>query len=182
MSNPNQAFEAAFEHHRAGRVAEAAALYEQVLQAAPQHANALHLLGVAAHQSGQPEVAVKCISRAIAVRGNDPAYHANLGEVYAVLGKYAEAKRCYHQALRLEGGSASTHLRLGDLYRRQQQLEPAEGQYQESLRLNPEFADAFDRMGLVQSTGRHGRGRRQLRARAGVESEFDHDLRQPGRD
>ena len=40
-------------HHQAGRFAEAAAAYQQVLEQAPKDVDALHLLGLLAHQSGQ---------------------------------------------------------------------------------------------------------------------------------
>ena len=43
----------ALEHHQAGRLGEAAALYQQILTATPEHADALHLMGVIANQSLQ---------------------------------------------------------------------------------------------------------------------------------
>src|SRR5689334_6494313 len=48
-------------HHRAGQLAEADALYRQVLQADPNNAQAWHLLGVVANQVGQYEGAAQCI-------------------------------------------------------------------------------------------------------------------------
>ena len=40
----------AVEHHQSGRLPEAAAIYRQVLDADPDHADANHLLGVIAFQ------------------------------------------------------------------------------------------------------------------------------------
>ncbi len=145
----------AFEHHRAGRYEQAAALYRQVLQATPTNADALHLLGVALHQAGQHDSAVQWIERAIAVRGNDAAFHANLGEVLFALGKLDDAARSYRQALRLEGGSPPTHLRLGDVLRRQGQLDLAIAEYQESFRLDLNSAEVVERLAVVfQECGR----------------------------
>ena len=48
----DQAMQIALEHHRAGRLAEAEAIYRQVLARCPDHADALHLLGVLAGQTG----------------------------------------------------------------------------------------------------------------------------------
>jgi len=51
-----QALELALGHHQAGRLGEAESLYRQVLAVEPRHPDALHLLGVAAHdrQKGAP--------------------------------------------------------------------------------------------------------------------------------
>ena len=62
-----QALELAVGHHRCGRLAEAEALYRQVLSQQPNHSEALRLLGLLARRAGRPEVAVELISRAIAI-------------------------------------------------------------------------------------------------------------------
>lgn len=57
----------AVEHHRAGRLGEAAERYRRLLALRPHDADALHLLGVAARQSGAPGQAMALIGRALAV-------------------------------------------------------------------------------------------------------------------
>ena len=59
-------------HHQAGRLANAEALYRQVLATAPHHPDALHLLGVLLHQTGQSQAAVDLIRRAIAAGNQVP--------------------------------------------------------------------------------------------------------------
>ena len=59
----------AVRHHQAGQLAEAESYYRKVLAIDPTHFDSLHLLGVAAHQSGRSELAVKLINQAIAVSG-----------------------------------------------------------------------------------------------------------------
>ena len=51
-------------HHAAGRLDEAAAIYRRILDHEPDHADALHLLGVARMQLGRPGEAIELISRA----------------------------------------------------------------------------------------------------------------------
>ena len=47
-----QAIEFALEHHNAGDLSKAESIYNQILQAEPNQPEALHLLGVIAHQMG----------------------------------------------------------------------------------------------------------------------------------
>ena len=70
---------AGLKHHQAGRLAEAEACYRRVLAAQPDHADALHLLGVVAHQTKRHDLAVELISQAIKQNGQNAAYFCNLG-------------------------------------------------------------------------------------------------------
>jgi protein O-GlcNAc transferase len=63
-----QAFDLALRQHRAGRLREAENLYRQILAQRPAHVEALHFLGVIAHQMGRNDIAVDLIRRAIALR------------------------------------------------------------------------------------------------------------------
>jgi protein O-GlcNAc transferase len=65
-----QALALALQHHQAGRLQAAEQIYRQILQTQPNHAEAIHFLGVIAHQVGQHETAMEYISRAIALNGN----------------------------------------------------------------------------------------------------------------
>ena len=56
-----EAFSTAVEHHRAGRLDAADALYRRILVLAPQHAEAWHLLGVVEHQRGRHDSAIELI-------------------------------------------------------------------------------------------------------------------------
>ena len=51
----NQHIQSAFEHHQAGRLQQAEALYRQALQLEPNHPDALYLLGVLNDQAGKGE-------------------------------------------------------------------------------------------------------------------------------
>jgi tetratricopeptide (TPR) repeat protein len=66
-------FRQALDHYRARRLAEASGLYHEILQATPNHTDVLYLLGVLAHQTGQPAQAVELICRALAALAIRPA-------------------------------------------------------------------------------------------------------------
>jgi tetratricopeptide (TPR) repeat protein len=53
---------AAIEHHRQGRLEQAARLYEAALALAPEHPETLHLLGLATLQRGDPARAAALVS------------------------------------------------------------------------------------------------------------------------
>ena len=97
-----QTLETAADLHRLGRIAEAEPLYRQVLDAAPRHADALHLLGLALHQSGTGSEAVDLVRRAIAERPNVPDFYGNLARMLENLGRTDEAGLVVDQRGRLE--------------------------------------------------------------------------------
>jgi protein O-GlcNAc transferase len=79
MASIPQTLAIAIQHHNAGRLPAAEEIYRQILAVAPEHAEALHLLGVLAHQSRQHEAAVEYIERAIRQKGDVARFHNNLG-------------------------------------------------------------------------------------------------------
>ena len=101
-SELNDRFRTAIQAHSEGRLEEAEDIYRSILQVNPEQPHALHLLGVIAHQAGQAESAVQLISQAIALLGNIPDFHNNIGEAYRSLGRYEEAITHYRRALTLE--------------------------------------------------------------------------------
>ena len=99
--NPHQLYQSALDLHRNGQIGEAEAQYRQLLKAEPRHADALHLLGVLAHQAGRGDLAVDLIRQAIAVAPQVPGYHYNLGLVLTAQGRLDEAIAACRRALEL---------------------------------------------------------------------------------
>lgn len=122
MSSPLEALRTALQHHQAGRLQEAEAIYRQILQVEPNHPDALHLVGVIAHHDGRHQIAIDCICQAIALSPNAPEYHNNLGEAYRALGKSEEAAACYRRALALKPDFAEACYSLGLLLLRAELL------------------------------------------------------------
>src|SRR5882672_4974938 len=52
MLSISEAYQLASQHHRAGRLQQAEAIYRQIMQDVPNHADAIHHLGLIAHQTG----------------------------------------------------------------------------------------------------------------------------------
>ena len=139
-------FEVAIERHRLGQLSEAEALYRQILNDHPQHADAWHLLGVVAHQVGNREVAIQCIGRAIALAGNQSMFHYNLGEVYRVGGKLAEAMSCFQQALRLNPQDSKSANCVAGLLRALGRPAEAVAAYRRAVQLMPTSAEVHSNL------------------------------------
>ena len=139
-------FQTATEHHQAGRLPQAAAIYQQILQIAPKHPEALHLLGVISHQAGKNEVAVELIGKAIGVNPTGSMY-CSLGNVLKDQGKLDEAVDSYHKALAVKPDYAEAHYNLGTALQAQGKLDEAVVSYRRALSFKPGFAEAHSNLG-----------------------------------
>jgi protein O-GlcNAc transferase len=147
-----QAMTMAVQHHQAGRLVEADAIYKQVLARQPNYADALHLLGMVAHQSGRNQDALELIYQAIRVNPNTPIYHNNLGNVLVALGKKDEARCAYRSAIEFQPDYADAYNNLGNVLKEQGRLNSAIEAYREALRINPEYFETLYQMGTVLHT------------------------------
>jgi tetratricopeptide (TPR) repeat protein len=138
---------AALEYHRQGRLVQAAGLYESILARDPEHADALHLLGVVAHQVGQDAQAVDLISRALALNPAAAVYHCNLAEAYRALGQLDRAVAHGRSALRLQPDYPEAANNLGLALLAQGQTDAAVAQFRTALDLDPQFALACNNLG-----------------------------------
>jgi len=96
-------FDQALERRRGGDATAAEALYRGLLQDEQYHADALHMLGVLAHQAGEHELALSYIAEVAATHPGSPEAHNNLAEAYRALGRQQEAEHHQHRALALMG-------------------------------------------------------------------------------
>ncbi len=153
MTDHSDLLAMALEHHRAGRLAEAAQVYREILIREPQQADAWHLLGVVAHQLGNHHEAAEQIGRALALKPGRADFHCNLGAVQQALAEPASAMASYTRALELEPGYAMAHNNLGNVHKDQGRLDAAVACYQRALELQPRLSLAHNNL-AVALTGR----------------------------
>jgi predicted O-linked N-acetylglucosamine transferase (SPINDLY family) len=142
MSNIASALADALALHRAGDWQRAEALYRQILEANPSQPDALHFLGLIAHQTGRHEAAVDLMRRSIALVPHKEGFHVNLGMAYLALCKLDEAAASYREALRLRPQYAEAHFGLASTLKRQGLLDDAVASYRQAVALRPDFAPA----------------------------------------
>ena len=116
---------AAASMHRGGDVRAAEAAYRLVLGVAPDHPDALHLLGLVCHQRNEHEQAVELITRAIAHQPQTAIFHNSLGAALERLLQLTEAVAHYRRAIALDPGYAEAWTNLGIALQRQARLHEA---------------------------------------------------------
>ncbi len=131
--------------HEQRRLAEAQALYEEVVKIIPKHFHALHLLGVIAGQRNNPRRAVEFIGRAIeADPGNKAvcAAHMNMALAFLELGKFDSALASYDRAIAIDPANADAHFNRGIVLERLRRTDSALASYECAIALNANHADA----------------------------------------
>lgn len=141
----------AMAHHRRGELEQAARLYHDVLEHAPENADALHLTGVVAHQQGRNEDAVALISRAIERNPRAPAFRSNLGMALAALGRSAEAEAAYREALAVAPDFSDALLNLGNLRTAEGRFEEAISLLERSVDVGPRAPEAHYNLGRARA-------------------------------
>jgi len=132
--------------HQVGNLDAAEQLYSVVLSAIPDHADALHYLGVLKHQRGDSELGVELIQRAIAQAPGSAGTYNNLGNVLYELDRFQDAADAYGRALELSP-QAGTLNNLGSALRMLGRVSDAEAAYQRALELDPDHIDTHNNLG-----------------------------------
>ena len=137
----NRMFAAALRHHKAGRVGEAAQLYQKVTRSSPTFAPAWTNLGVALRALRRYEASVACLLRAVDLAPEDAAAQSNLGNALRAVGRLDEAASHQRTALDLAPEAAGTHYNLGLTLRDGGDIEGAVRQYQRAEQFGYKSAD-----------------------------------------
>lgn len=148
MATVQEALDVAVGQHTAGRLADAEAIYRQILDVDPVQPVALHLLGVIAHQVGRDEMALELIGKAIAIHPDYAEAHGNLGTVLRSLDRVDEALAAYRKAVEIKPDFAEIHLALANLLTTHGRLDEAVAGYARTIALKPDSADAHNGQGL----------------------------------
>ena len=96
--NLAQSFNEAMALQRQGRLREAEKIYARVLKAAPDHFDALNLLGTVKAQQGQIGEAQRLFAAAVKINPNVAGAWANLGQALHALKRSDEALQCLDKA------------------------------------------------------------------------------------
>jgi Flp pilus assembly protein TadD len=144
-----QTFDLALRHQQAGRLRDAEQLYRQVLARQPEHAIAIHNLGVIALQVGHYDVAMELLRRFIAVNPNDPEAHSNLGIALKNKGQLDAAIAAFRRAIALNPNLPQVHSNLGSVLKDKGQLDEAIAACRRAIALRPDYPEAHNNLGVA---------------------------------
>jgi protein O-GlcNAc transferase len=142
LRNMDVLFESAFRHFQSGNFARTSDVCNVVCRAMPNHAGAIHLLGLIAHKEGRYDEAIVLLKRAIASKPDFFWAYNNLGVVLCQIGRSDEGIASYQRAVSLNPDYAVAHSNLGAAYTDENRPEEAVTQCQKALQLKPEYAQA----------------------------------------
>jgi len=148
--------------HRAGRLDEAATLYQRILRSKPKHVDALHLLGLVAHQKGNNTQARTLVGKALRLQPRNPAFLNSLGAIHLALGQLAEARTALEHALSINADYAEAHTNLGNVCMHENRVDEAIAAYGRALDLRADYPEALSNLaGALRKAGRLSEAREQ---------------------
>lgn len=148
QDSPQSIIDLALSHHRANQLDDAERLYQQLLAAQPDHADAMHLLGVICFQRGQLDLAESLVRRSIELAPADSKF-SNLGLIAKAEGNLPLAREAFERAYQLNSQSFATLSNLGITYLELQQFSNAEKLLRLALSLQPMHVETLNAFGNV---------------------------------
>jgi tetratricopeptide (TPR) repeat protein len=146
--------EAGHRHLQSGRQLEAQLCCQRLLASDPDHAGALHLMGLIAFRAGQYDHALEWTARAVAQEPK-PDYIASLATTLLKQGRREEALKAYDKAVQLRPDDAALWKHMGDVLLELQRYDLALLSFQHVLKLDPRHQDAAYKSGvLLNDVGR----------------------------
>ena len=151
------ALDGALKLHQAGRIDRAARAYREILEQRPDHAHALHLLGVAELQLGHPDRAAELIARAIARQPNTGVFHLNHAAALRALRRIDDAIAEAEKAIVLDPRVAAEGYHVAALaFADGGQPDDAIDLWRQSLAARPDHVEArLSLAALMDSLGQH---------------------------
>jgi tetratricopeptide (TPR) repeat protein len=134
--------------HRQQQLEQAMAIYERVLRQMPNHAGALHHVGLIAFAAGNYNIAAGFIRGALAVTPSSAAW-GDLGNAYKELGRFDDALGCYDEALALDPRNPDMYYNRATALQALGRMDAALADYDAALAFNPQDPEACNNRGVV---------------------------------
>jgi len=144
-----QQFESAMSHHQAGRLAEAEAVYRQIIAQQPDFAEAHSNLGNVLRNRGEFAGAIESCQRAVSLKPDLFAAYNNLGNALVEAGRLGDGIAAFRRAIEIAPNVASIHYNLGNALKEAGDWNGAIESFRDAIALQPELAEAHNNLGTV---------------------------------
>jgi tetratricopeptide (TPR) repeat protein len=149
MDTAAAVFEQAIRARAEGNLLLAEQYSRLVLGEQPNHAEALHLLGLIAHQQGDVDQALDYLNRSLIANGTNAKTWKHLGDAHLAVGKFHGAIANYEQALRLRPDYDEAYNNLGVAWQYLGKLEKGADYFRAAVSLTPSSALAHNNLGFA---------------------------------
>jgi predicted TPR repeat methyltransferase len=143
----DDAMQMAIAVHQGGNPRLASEHYGAILQAVPDHPDAMHYLGVASWQLGKQAIALRQLARALELAPANADARNNLGNMQKESGLHAEAEASYRAVIDARPGFALAHNNLGVVLKAQGRPAEAIACYRTALALAPALVQGWVNLG-----------------------------------
>jgi hypothetical protein len=140
-------FRRAVEFHRSGQLAQAEALYRELLRFQPRHRETLHNLGMIGLQKGDPRGALPYLRKALKADPRNPQAHLNLGAALQRLGQAEDALATFTRAASLRPEYPEAWLNLGHVLGKLGRFAESLAAYDRALGRRADYPEALDGRG-----------------------------------
>ena len=147
--NVGEALELAIFLQQQNRHTEAGNLYCRILELVPEHADALHYLGITKYFQGDKEKGMELIECALSVAPDYLQAHNNLGNMYLQQRQYEKAEACYRKVLEINPEFKTAHNNLGVALKESGRIVEAVDVLLKAIQLNPYSAMHYQNLGNV---------------------------------
>jgi predicted O-linked N-acetylglucosamine transferase (SPINDLY family) len=141
MSDPR--LQNAMQLRRAGRLADAARIYDDILATEPRNFEALHSLGIIRYQSGQIEDAERLIGLAVGINPTAPDAHYNRACLLQKMNQPAAALASFDQALLLKPDYLEALVNKATMLAQLQRHDDALATLDKVVALNPNIPEVW---------------------------------------
>ncbi len=175
IEDPEVALNRASDAHAKGDFVDAQKRCEVILDAHPQNAGALNLLGIIKCQIGKPQEGIVFIAKAAAFDADNPGYLNNLGTAFSSLDRDADALVTFKRVLELEPTHTTAHNNIATIYRAMGQLSAAAEHFDKAIALKPDYAEALSNYGnVLLDLGQLEKAEEVLEKTVAVKPDYEH--------
>lgn len=135
-----EALHVAAQLQQAGQIPTAKMVFELIVAADVDHADAIFFLGVTCHQLGQSAQGIDFMRRAISLQPNNRLYHFNFGIINAEMGDTDAAIEAYERSIQIQPTADACNNCAG-LLLNQGRLDEALELFRRGSELNPDDID-----------------------------------------